>query len=112
MRTLFDMSTVGHFLVEKLQNMHNWLSEECQGYDKHKYDLCRSILTPTNATIVAEILLRHKSTIYQRDWDNLSRIPQLPVEIVELGVLIKPQPKLHDKFWRYLELFVESVSSD
>ena len=106
------MSTVGDFLVEKFENMHRWLVMDCEGYDKDKYESFRSMLTPTNVTLVAEVLLRNKTAVYRRDWYVVMTIKGLPAEIVELAALIRPQSALHDKFWRYLELFVESVSSD
>ena len=106
------MSTVGDFIVEKVRNMHAWLGKECEGYDSTTYGMQMDLLTPTAATIMAEILLQHKAIVYHRDWFNLRRIPNLPHEFVAIADLVQPQQQLHDKFWRYLELFVESVSSD
>lgn len=106
------MSTVGDFLVEKMGNMHQWLKAECGTYDSQRYDNRFKCITPTVATVMAEVLLANKTVVYHKDWYNLCRIPDLPIELVDLAEVVRPQDQLHDKFWRYLELFVESVSSD
>jgi hypothetical protein len=105
------MSTIGDFLVGKVQNMHRWLSESCENYNEGLYAQKLALITPQTATLMGEILLQHKSIVYHRDWYRLHQLTELPAELRSLAEVLKPQSELHDKFWRYLELFVESVSS-
>lgn len=105
------MTTIGDFLVEKMQNMHKWLQVDCEGYSSLTTTLETNI-TPTKATCFAEVLLKYKVIVYQRDWYNLLRVKEIPTDLVAVLELVRQRVDLHDKFWRYLELFVESVSSD
>ena len=93
------MTTVGEFLVEKLGNMHRWLREE--GFTLN-WD---ARITTVTATMMAVHLRDElKADIDTRNFDAFAAEEFAPV----LN-FVRERPALHDKFWRYLELFSESV---
>lgn len=99
------MSTVGAFLKEKAENMKAWLHGEIP-------DLTPTpALTELTATTIATKLAAERQVIYNRDWGGLERMTNTTL-LSTLGCIIqevRARPFLHDKFWRYLELFVETV---
>ena len=113
------MSTIGAFIKEKLLNMAIWLETEV-GKENMNVDLqtwvtARSVL---ECTMFAEVLHEHADTIAKRDWATLldavqtKELPATSELIKHLLVVVKGRIALHDKFWRYLDLFCDVVSSN
>lgn len=97
--------TTGQFLKEKVQNMHAWLETEgCKLPDAPD--------TPLKCTIFAQLLHDNcADVIERRSFDELhGHAENLPADIVHTLRFIRERPELHDKFWRYLELFSTTVS--
>ena len=95
------MATVGDFLSEKSRNMRNWLRE-------NRVSVPEGDVPP--AIIVAsamELNERFKHAIEQRDWQGLANVPPAFESVV---AEVRARPDLHDKFWRYLSLFIETIS--
>ena len=101
--------TVGSFLREKLTNMTTWIESELgtQSVDLKQYVAER---TDTEIAYIVGILSTNSTQIAKRDWDGLT--VDIPTELTSVFQRIRKREDMHDKFWRYLELFVESVSSD
>ena len=102
---LTDM-TVGAFLVEKMRNMHTWLSTA-------DIKLPAFQANEVACVIVANMLLEHKASIEARNFPGLvSMTENAPIhaELITNAVVgVHQRPDLHDKFWRYLDLFCSSV---
>ena len=62
------------------------------------------------ATSLALKLLDVQQAITDRDFDALFCAPDTPPDITQLISEIQPHTDMHDKFWRYLSLFVSTVS--
>ena len=96
---------LGEFLCEKLKNMAAWVERE--GGPKVEVPI-----TAMQATAVAITLHEeYSSMIANRDvqlFEVLAQTPQIPKDLV---MFIVENDHLHDKFWRYLALFSEAVSS-
>jgi hypothetical protein len=87
----------GEFLKQKMGNMADWLGEEIK-------------LSPLEATLVCQELYdRKREAIEARDWEELQKgVPSALRKVVER---VHTEPEKHDKFWRYLSLFVATISS-
>ena len=100
--------TVGSFLLEKATNMHNWLKSELLTWN------AKVTLTELSATALAAKLMEHRQLVFNRDWAGLSRQANTAglVDLTEMLEAVRTRHDLHDKFWRYLELFVEIMSAN
>lgn len=96
------MSFIKDFLHEKAHNMERWLREE--GYAGQGLPLD---VTPLVIVTMAQTLHNdHKDAIARRDFDALKANEHLSAVLT----FVHTNPKTHDKFWRYLELFSDSVA--
>lgn len=102
--------TIGHFLREKLTNMGGWINEELgtQPVDLKQYVAER---TETEIAYVVGLLSTNSNLITQRNWSGLAGLADLPAELQTVFSLIHQREEMHDKFWRYLELFVVVISN-
>lgn len=90
------------FLHEKAQNMERWLRAE--GYAGEGLPL---EVSPLVIVTMAQTLHNdHKDAIAHRNFDALGTNEHLSAVIT----FVRSNPKTHDKFWRYLELFSDSVA--
>ena len=114
--------TVGAFLKQKLSNMAGWLTEEI-GKENLSIDLYEmtSNVTELQVTYLAELLYSKRDVIVHRSWQGLVAITQdLPATrsgpgsdyLDSLIQSVRSNPHLHDKFWRYMELFASVVNSN
>jgi hypothetical protein len=114
------MQSVGSFLKEKLGNMAKWVTEEVGkenlSIDIEKFVCSRSEL---EVTFLAETLNGNATTIVHKDWCGLSKIltdDKIPLhfqtQFSELLHAVRGREDLHDKFWRYMNLFKDVVNSD
>ena len=63
----------------------------------------------------AELLAEHRGAVTHRDWRKLLALienEKAPVWVMTLAMAVRARDAMHDKFWRYLELFRDTVSSD
>ena len=88
-----------------------WLSSELKDCDQDLRTLSQQLgnITAFQATSFALKLLDAKDAIMQRDFDALGNHPDKADSLARLMDAIRPRDDLHDKFWRYMELFVTSV---
>lgn len=95
---------------EKLMNMVVWLETELgkQSVDLEQYVARR---TETEIACVAGILSTNSALVEARDWDGLVALGDCPRELRGLFLQVRERKDLHDKFWRYLELFVCVISN-
>ena len=102
-------STVGGVLYEKMHNMSNWLQQETQQarFDDGKP---RDVVA---ATLFADHLAaRHRASVERRDFAALLTDEKIPHDFAALATeYVVPRADLHDKFWRYMELFINVASS-
>ena len=98
--------TIASFLREKASNMATWLAEN--GH------VC-SLPHVSDVAIVAMAQTLHdkyKATIEARDFDALlAEKENLPTDVLCIVLFVQIREPLHDKFWRYLHLFSDTVSS-
>ena len=99
--------TVGAFLVIKMHNMHLWL---------HREGIKNILLSRENsidevrATMLASKLAQFRDDVSNRNWKKLAEISELPTQLKLVLKEVEERSDLHDKFWRYLSLFVDTVS--
>ena len=103
--------TVSEFLREKLMNMATWVESELgkQTVDLKQYVADRS---ETEIAYFVGILHSNSMMIAHKDWSGFSRVSEIPQEWIEVVDLIRKNEGMHDKFWRYLELFVAVISNE
>jgi hypothetical protein len=94
--------TIGPFLAEKVDNMKVWARENgCTVPDV--------FMTEVLVVAMAEELRRTcQRSIEGRDWDAL--LVAAPAHLHQYVLQVRTKPAMHDKFWRYLKLFVETVN--
>jgi len=105
------MTTKGEFLRHKMQNMARWVTNEV-GKEDLSVDLESDISgrSALECCTLAGALLANKKEILHRNWSGL--VQQMEVELFpsamqEVVALIQQRPSMHEKFWRYLDLFVD-----
>lgn len=95
---------VGEFLAQKVGNMYRWLKEEGLPVD---------LPTVANVQLVAMAQRLHKKysdAIYEEDFEPLLADKEnLPPEMLMAVSFVQRRPELHEKFWRYLALFSDTV---
>tara|TARA_Y100000385_G_C12590809_1_gene424617 strand:- start:144 stop:467 length:324 start_codon:yes stop_codon:yes gene_type:complete len=101
--------TVASFLREKAGNMVAWLGEN--GYEG---GLKMPQLTDLALVAMCQTLhSKYRTAIEQRDfawlWSNKENAPH---DLMRVVAFVEANDVLHDKFWRYLKLFSDTVSSD
>lgn len=106
--------TIGQFLKQKLGNMAKWVNSEV-GKENLPVDVIAGIAgrSELEATVLGNLLRSNKRMVDQRNWAGLSslaRMNNMP-ELEEVIVAINQRPTMHDKFWRYMDLFVEVMGS-
>ena len=109
------MTTVGEFLKEKLVNMAVWIEGEI-GKENLPVDVVQLSRDrrAVEVTILAEVLNANSTLVTHRDWSGLVRRlteEDLPVDFAAVLHAVRAREELHDKFWRYMELFREVVQS-
>ena len=107
----FLMSTVAEFLTEKMNNMARWVTSEL-GKENMSVDLEAFISrrSPTELTAVAGMLSASAEMVTKRDWEGLMEA-DIPPELQGVIPSIHNRVEMHDKFWRYLDLFIEVISN-
>ena len=95
--------SVGEFLCEKVMNMYAWLSEDGLPHVLNPY-----MVTPVLATAMAQELLQFEDVIRRRSFEELAEAP-IPIELLSVLEYVRKKPALQDKFWRYLQLFSDTV---
>lgn len=107
--------TVGDFLKEKVGNMARWVAEEV-GNENLPVDIVQLTKdrTAVEVTVLAEALNAHSTKVTHRDWSGLVRLIEaenLPIDFTVVVQAVRVREQMHDKFWRYLELFCEVVQN-
>lgn len=71
-----------------------------------------SLLTTMSAMLFAQRVAEYKDAVRDRDFDELLVAKEnFPAEIAwAVEDVVRPNPELHDKFWRYLKFFCSLVS--
>jgi len=104
--------TVGQFIKEKMGNMARWATEALK--DEHNVDLEHFVMerTETECAYLAGLLSTNSNMITHQDWSGLARIGEMPKQLLDIFHLIRQREDMHDKFWRYLDLFATVISND
>ena len=103
------MSTKGEFLQEKMHNMARWVTQEV-GKENLSADIVAAMngRTALEITMVCSVLEANKDLSTHRNWSGLVQLlsaNSAPPELQEVVVAVQRQPKMHDKFWRYIDMF-------
>ena len=112
--------TVGTFLKAKLSNLAVWVIESL-GKENINMDLEQFVnrRSEVEITFFADILSSNSAKVVHRDWAGLVGIlstdATIPSDVsatfIDLLQLVRSRPELHDKFWRYMELFRDVVNN-
>jgi len=101
------MPTVAEFLREKATNMVRWLQEK--GYDGPVDFAVADVALVAVAQVLHDEYL---DSIKQRDFDALLVDKEnVPPAFQAIANFVQEHPLLQDKFWRYLQLFSDTVST-
>ena len=112
--------TVGAFLKVKLRNLAVWVIDSL-GKENINMDLEQFVnrRSEVEITFFADILSSNSAKVVHRDWAGLVGIlstdATIPSDVsatfIDLLQLVRSHPELHDKFWRYMELFRDVVNN-
>ena len=99
--------TVGAFLCSKAKNMRHWLLEELGT----AISGLTMPITELGATTMAAKLLPYRNIITERDWEGLvqAAAEEQVMMLPQVISAVRTREDLHDKFWRYLELFADTI---
>ena len=98
--------TVSEFLREKMTNMAKWVEGEL-GHTE--VDLPLFVESRTNAELVflAECIKEANPSTFE----EIASIPNTPPAFKSLVGLVEKRSYMHEKFWRYVDLFVQTISN-
>jgi len=100
------MTTKGAFLHEKMTNMAAWLDSELESSAfAERMKNC----TYAQATLIAATIKERAEVVQARDFDAFGSMHGIPDEFKDIALQIQTRTDTHDKFWRYLDLFVSVV---
>lgn len=102
--------TTGEYAKEKMENMARWVHNVVG-----KENLSADIIADINGRSVLEVMVlcttlqANENIVAQRDWSGLGDLLKETNHAVmkEVYALIEHREVMHEKFWRYMELFVE-----
>lgn len=102
--------TKGEFLKEKMGNMARWVTQEV-GKENLPADIIAGITgrSVLEITVLSGALETNADLVTHRNWGGLVQLMSAnnaPSELQEVVVVVQRRPDMHDKFWRYMELFV------
>ena len=105
--------TKGSFLLEKLNNMAKWVTLEV-GKENLPVDIIAGIngRSALEVTALCSTLEANADLATHRNWSGLVQLMKAnnaPIELQEVIVAVHQRPAMHDKFWRYIDLFVTVV---
>ena len=95
------MTTVAEYLYEKVGNFSRWLKT-----NGHKG---LPDVSPLTLVAMAQELGDYEAEIKARDFDGLERRAPM-AEVADALRYVRERQEMHDKFWRYLELFSDTVN--
>ena len=104
--------TKGTFLKEKMSNMARWVTQEV-GAENLPVDIIAGIdgRSALEVTMLSGALGANKDVVTHRNWSGLVQLMEsdgrTPRELQEVVVAVQHRPDMHDKFWRYINLFIE-----
>ena len=101
----------GEFLKEKLGNMARWVAEEV-GKENLPVDVIAGIAgrSELECCTLSGVLQANKDLATHQNWSGLVQLLSAegcPRELQEVVAIIQKRPAMHDKFWRYIGLFIE-----
>ena len=105
--------TKGSFLLEKLTNMAKWVTQEV-GKENLPVDIITGIAgrSALEVTALCGALEANADLATHRNWSGLVQLLEAnsaSMELQEVIVAVQQRPTMHDKFWRYIDLFVTVV---
>ena len=87
--------------MEKAFNMRRWMREQL---DEPRLLSVMDNMMKSDFVTVGDLCFQNKAHIVRRDFNSLLReVTDSP--LFEVGQNIRAREDMHDKFWRYLELF-------
>ena len=92
----------GVFVQEKMMNMIAYVRNGTGS----EISVSEEEITPIRAVLLCQEIAKYKVMVIHKDWQGLVKAPGLPAYVQDLIVAVRANSELHDKFWRYLELFV------
>jgi hypothetical protein len=103
--------TKGEFLLTKINNMAKWITEEV-GKENLPVDIIAGIAerSALEVTVLCAALEANSDLATHRNWSGLVQLmakQHAPPELQEIVAVVQHRPPMHDKFWRYIRLFVE-----
>ena len=106
---------VGDFLREKATNMARWVAEGV-GKENLPVDLVALVSSSRNVELVyfAQLLDTNRRVLIHSDWIGLQKVIEAetaPVWVATLINAVRQRNTMHDKFWRYMQLFADTVRS-
>lgn len=93
--------TVGEYLKEKLTNMAKWVKEETGE------DMTELVISKSDVEIAC--VIGKLSEVPLGSWSELCRL--VPDEFMTPFDAVRNRPEMHEKFWRYIRLFVVVISN-
>lgn len=101
----------GDFLKEKMTNMAKWVTEEV-GKENLPVDIIAGIdgRSAVEVTALCGAIDANNALVTRRNWSGLVQLMHsngVGIELQEVVAAVQQRPAMHDKFWRYMDLFVE-----
>ena len=105
------MTTLGEFLTQKVANMAKWLQESGCTVPMIPVDSVGSNVIVTSFAV--QLRDRCKDIITERNFVTLRHTAADMGEqnLEDVITFVQGRPDLHDKFWRYMSLFSDTVGN-
>lgn len=92
---------LGDFIQEKAFNMRTWMRETL---DEPELLSIMDNMLKSDFITIGDICVKNKGFVFRRDFNGLLKAAA-GTPLFEVGQRVRARTDMHDKFWRYLELF-------
>ena len=92
---------LGDFIQEKAFNMRAWMRE---ALDEPELLSIMDNMLKSDFVAMGDICVQNRGFVVRRDFNGLLKVAT-GTPLFEVGQRLRARADMHDKFWRYLELF-------
>ena len=70
-----------------------------------------SLRSNTELCVIAEVIKGQSTSVFHEDWMGLLSAAEIPPDFYEVVQAVRKNDSMHEKFWRYMNLFVFVISN-
>lgn len=104
--------SIGKFIKSKMHNMAVWVQDEIGSVMAIDYVTAVDARSELELTTLCVMLHTEKDIATRRDWDALVELASAEAALqplLQILVEVRQREPMHDKFWKYVQLFIDVI---